>query len=52
MIFAASGATWPFNGRVARFLETELHDSFELGYMASLDSNLRGSLTSKILRSH
>ena len=52
MIFAASGATRPFNGRVARLLDTELHGSFELVYMAPLDFELRGSLTSKLLGSH
>ena len=51
MIFAASGPTRPFNGRVAGLLETELHGSFELGYMAPLDSELRGSLTSELLGS-
>ena len=51
MIFAASGPTRPFNGRVAEVLETELHGSFELGYMAPLDSELRGSLTSELLGS-
>ena len=52
MIFFASGATRPFNGRVSRPLETELHGSFELGYMASLDSELHGSLKSELLGSY
>ena len=52
MIFAASGATQPFNGRVAGLLETELHGSFEMGYMAHLDFELRGSLTFELLGSH
>ena len=52
MIFSTSGATQPFNCRVARLLETKLHGSFELGYMALLDSELRGSLTSELLGSH
>ena len=52
MIFTASGATRPFNDQVARLLETELHGSFELGYMAPLDFELRGSLTSELLGSH
>ena len=52
MIFAARGATQPFNGRVAELLETEIHGFFELGYMAPLDSKLRGSLTSELLGSH
>ena len=52
MIFVASGATRPFNGRASRLLETELHVSFELGYMAPLDSELRSSLTFEILGSH
>ena len=52
MIFVASGATQPFNGRVAGLLETELHGSFELGYMTHFDSKLRGSLTSELLGSH
>ena len=52
MIFAASGATRPFNGRVARLLETELHGSFELGNMDALDSKLRDSLVSEPLDSH
>ena len=52
MILAASGATRPFNGRVAGLIETKLQGSLELGYMAPLDSELRGSLTSKLLGSH
>ena len=52
MIFVASGPTRPFNGLVAGLLETELHGSFELGYMAPLNSKLRGSLTPKLLGSH
>ena len=52
MIFATSGATRPFNGRVARLLETELHGSFELGYIAPLDFELHGCLTSELLGSH
>ena len=52
MFFAASGATRPFNGRVAELLETELQGSLELGYMAPLDSEVRGSLTSELLGSH
>ena len=52
MIFAASGSTRPFNGRVDGLLEIELHGSFELGYMAPLGSKLRGSLTSELLGSH
>ena len=52
MIFAASGAMQPFNGRVAGLLETELQGSLELGYEAPLDSKLRGSLTSELLGSH
>ena len=52
MIFAASGVTRPFNGRVAGLLEIEFHGSFEQGYMAPLDSELRGSLTSKLLGAH
>ena len=52
MIFTVSGATRPFNGRVAGLLETELHGSFKLGYMAPLDFELCGSLTSELLGSH
>ena len=52
MIFAASRVMWPFNGRVAKLLETELHGSFELGYMAPLYFELRGSLTSELLGAH
>ena len=51
MIFVASRATQPFNDRVARLLETELRGSFELGYMAILDFELRGSSTSELLGS-
>ena len=49
MIFAASGAIRPFNGQVARLLETELQGSLELGYKAPLDFELCGSLTSVLL---
>ena len=52
MIFAASGAARPFNGRVARLLETELHIFFELGYMTPLDFELHDSLTAELLGSH
>ena len=52
MIFAASGATRPFNSRIVGLLETKLHGSFELGYRAPLDSELRGSLTFELLGSH
>ena len=52
MIFDASGATRPFNGRVAGLLEIEFHGSFKMGYMAHLDSELRGSLTFELLGSH
>ena len=52
MIFAVSGATRPFNGRVAGLIEIELQGSLELGYMAPLDYELRGSLTSELLGSH
>ena len=52
MIFAASGATRSFNGRVVGLLETELHGSFRLSYMAPLDSKLRVSLTSELMGSH
>ena len=51
MIFAASGPTRPFNGRVAEVLEIELHGSLELGFMAPLDSEIRGSLTFELLGS-
>ena len=34
MIFAASGATWPFGGRVAGLSEAESPCSFERSYMA------------------
>ena len=51
MIFSAGGVARPFNGRVAGLLESELHGSFELGYMDPLDFE-RGSLTSKLLGSH
>ena len=40
MIFAASGATRPFNGRVVGPLETELHGSF--------DSEVRGPIISEL----
>ena len=52
MIFAASGATRPFNGRVAELLKTELHGSFEQSYMTPLDSELRGSLIFEPLGSY
>ena len=49
MIFTASGATRLFNGRVVKPLETELHGSFELSYMAPFDYDLCGSLISELL---
>ena len=52
MIFAVGGATQPFNGRVAGLLETEQQGSLELGYMAPLNFELRGSLTSELLGYH
>ena len=52
MIFAASGATRPFNGQVVGLIETELQGSLELGYMAPLDSELRCPLTFELLGSH
>ena len=52
MIFAASGATRPFNGRVDGLLETKLQGSLELGYMAPSDSELCGSPISELLGSY
>ena len=51
MIFATSGATRPFNGRGVGLLETELQGSLEMGYMAPLDSELRGSQQTELLGS-
>ena len=52
MIFASSGATGPFSGRGVGLLETKLQGSLELGYMAPLDSKLRGSQQTKLLGSY
>ena len=52
MIFAANGAMWLFNGRVAGLLETELQGFLELGYKAPLDSELCVSLTYELLGTH
>ena len=52
MIFAASEATRTFIGRGARLLETKLQGSLELGYMAHLDSELRGSQQTELLGSY
>ena len=52
MIFAASGATRPFNGRGAGLLEIELQGSLELDYMAHLDPELRGSQKNELLGSY
>ena len=52
MIFAASGAMRPFNGRGAWFLETELQGSLKLGYMDPLDPELRGPQQTELLGSY
>ena len=52
MIFVASGATRPFNGRGAGLLEIELQGSLELGHMAPLDSELCDSQQTELLGSY
>ena len=52
MIFVVGGATLPFNGQAAGLLEIELQGSLELGYMAPLNFELRGSLTYELLGYH